>query len=427
MVAVIHSSNSIRNALNYNERKVQQKQAKCLAVSGYPKDLDDLTFSQKLCRLTHLALLNQRAKVNSVHISLNFDPGEKLPETTLEKIANVYMEKIGFGRQPYLVYQHFDAGHPHLHIVTTSIQADGKRIDMHNLGRTKSQEARVQIEKDFGLIAAGSRKLKETYQVKPLSAERIKYGKSGTRRAITNVLDAVLNNYKFSSLPELNAVLKLYNVIADRGSEDSRTFQKKGLVYRVLNESGDKVGVPIKASLIYSKPTLKFLETRFDLNESLKQKYKQHTKTTIDWALERLTNPTLDSLINALEKNRINVVVRQTKDGIVYGITYVDHSTKCVFNGSDLGKSYSAKAILESCKAIPTNIPALKANILQQPQITTEQKNTVVQPAWSSSAIAVKKTGNDPEEIMRPLSSSNYTPYQLKRNKKKRKKKRLRL
>ncbi|HTN07593.1 relaxase/mobilization nuclease domain-containing protein [Agriterribacter sp.] len=426
MVAVIHSSNSIRSALNYNEQKVQQKQAKYLAVSGYPKDLKDLTFSQKLYRLTHLASLNQRAKVNSVHISLNFDPGEKLPETTLEKIANVYMEKIGFGKQPYLVYQHFDAGHPHLHVVTTSIQADGKRIDMHNLGRTKSQQARVQIEKDFGLIAAGSRKLKEAYQLKPVSAERIKYGKSDTRRAITNVLDAVLNNYKFSSLPELNAVLKLYNVIADRGSEDSRTFQKKGLVYRVLNERGDKVGVPIKASLIYSKPTLKFLETRFDLNEPLKQKHKQHTKTTIDWALERLTNPTLDSLIKALEKDRINVVVRQNKDGIIYGITYVDHTTKCVFNGSDLGKSYSAKGILERCKAIPAKISTLKANILQQPQITTEQKNIGVQQAWNSSAIAVKKTVNDPEEIMPPVSSTNYTPYQLKRNKKKRKKKRLR-
>jgi hypothetical protein len=30
-------------------------------------------------------------------------------------------------------------------------------------------------------------------------------------------------------------------------------------------------------------------------------------------------------------------------------LTYIDHNTKCVFNGSEIGKAYSAKAILEIC------------------------------------------------------------------------------
>ena len=40
------------------------------------------------------------------------------------------MQGIGFGNQPYLVYQHHDAGHPHIHMVTANIQADGQRIKM---------------------------------------------------------------------------------------------------------------------------------------------------------------------------------------------------------------------------------------------------------------------------------------------------------
>ena len=86
---------------------------------------------------------------------------------------------------------------------------------------------------------------------------RVQYGKAETKRAITNVLDHVLPTYKYASLAELNAILQQYNIIADRGSEDSRIYQSKGLVYRVLDSNGEKVGVPIKASLIYSKPTLK--------------------------------------------------------------------------------------------------------------------------------------------------------------------------
>ena len=60
-------------------------------------------------------------------------------------------------------------------------------------------------------------------------------------------------------MPELNAVLQQYNVIADRGSENSRVYQNHGLIYRILDENGNKVGVPIKASDFYNKPTLKYL------------------------------------------------------------------------------------------------------------------------------------------------------------------------
>ncbi len=74
------------------------------------------------------------------------------------------------------------------------------------------------------------------------------------------MLYAVLQNYKYASLTELNAVLKLYNLNADRGKEGGIIFLKRGLVYRVLDEKGNKIGVPIKASSIYSKPTLYFLE-----------------------------------------------------------------------------------------------------------------------------------------------------------------------
>src|ERR1700734_1515148 len=105
MVAVIHTSGSLNNALNYNEKKVQQGKAKCLAAVNYPKEVGNLNFYQKFSRLRNQAELNTRAKANSVHISLNFDPSEKISREKLEQIAGEYMEKIGFGAQPYLVYQ----------------------------------------------------------------------------------------------------------------------------------------------------------------------------------------------------------------------------------------------------------------------------------------------------------------------------------
>ena len=85
MVAVIHASNSLRNVLNYNEQKVKQLIEIGLAAVNYPKEVEDLTFYQKLYRLQNQADLNLKTKVNSVHISLNFDPSEKLSGGTIKR------------------------------------------------------------------------------------------------------------------------------------------------------------------------------------------------------------------------------------------------------------------------------------------------------------------------------------------------------
>jgi hypothetical protein len=93
-----------------------------------------------------LNLRNRRSKTNTLHVSLNFDKSEKLSADVLNSIACSYMEKIGFSEQPYLVYGHTDAAHPHVHIVTTLIQGNGKRIPIHYLGRNQSEAARKETK-----------------------------------------------------------------------------------------------------------------------------------------------------------------------------------------------------------------------------------------------------------------------------------------
>ncbi|HEY4196929.1 MAG TPA: relaxase/mobilization nuclease domain-containing protein, partial [Mucilaginibacter sp.] len=154
MVAKIKSGKSLIGAINYNEHKVKAGKAKLIASQGYAKDYAQLSFDEKLFRLKDLAERNQRTKTNTVHLSLNFDVSEELDEHLLIQIADSYMEQIGFGHQPYLIYKHDDAGHPHIHIVTTNIEADGNRISLHNIGKLISEPARKAIELEFGLIQA---------------------------------------------------------------------------------------------------------------------------------------------------------------------------------------------------------------------------------------------------------------------------------
>ncbi|WP_281225174.1 relaxase/mobilization nuclease domain-containing protein [Flavobacterium aquiphilum] len=349
MVAVIKTSHLINSILNYNESKVKEGVAECISAVNYPLELDKLSFTQKLNRFVKLSSLNENTKRNSVHISLNFDPSENHSKEKLIEIADTYMEKIGFGRQPYLVYQHFDAGHPHCHIVTNNIQRDGKRIDLHLLGIRKSEPARKEIEQIFGLVKAEGRKPADEFSLKPIKL-KVEYGKAESRKAINSVLNKVLFDYKYSSLPELNAVLNLYNVHADRGTEESRVFKNNGLFYRILDKDSKPVGVPIKASDFYSKPTLKFLEERFKVNETKKESNKSHVKNAVRMAFYRGDIKSLEKLAEKLEGKGIYIVLRKSKEGQVYGITYIDHKTQCVFNGSSLGKEFSVKGVLGQCE-----------------------------------------------------------------------------
>lgn len=345
MVAKIESGRSISGMLYYNEHKVQEGKAELLNARLYGRDAQELTFRQKLERLTGLAERNSRAKVNAVHISLNFAIGEKLAKDVLDSIVHRYMQGIGFGEQPCLIYQHFDAGHAHVHIATTNIQPDGTRIALHNLGRTKSEETRKAIEKEFNLVKAEEQQ-KEGPNIKPIPPEKILYGKIDTKRAISNVVTYLTRNYNVTSLAELNVLLRQFNVVADSGKPGTRLNDKGGLIYQVLDDKGERIGVPIKASSIYSQPTLKHLEEKFSKDAANRRYQKAMLKNTIDKTLQ--LNPAIgkESFIGKMKQEKVDVIFRENSKGKIFGLTFVDHKNKAVFKGSDVAEHYSASKLL---------------------------------------------------------------------------------
>jgi len=343
MVAKIVSGKNMRGALNYNEQKVEQGKAECILANLFQKDLSRLTFRDKLERFNKLHERNKRTHTNTLHISLNFDRTDKLSVKDLQDVAIAYMDKIGFGEQPFLVYEHRDAAHPHVHILTTLIQPNGKRIPIHNLGRNQSEGARKAIEKEFGLVEASSKP--KTDYIRPVDIEKVIYGKSETRRSIASVVRSVTTSYRYTSLAELNAVLGIYNVRAERGNENSRMYERKGLLYTIVDSKGNGIGVPVKASALYGKPTLNFLEKQFKLNEVLRSAHRVSVRDIIDKALSTGI-ATKAEFASALGEVGIRPVFRENSEGRTYGLTFVDHQHKVVFKGSDLGKGYSATAIM---------------------------------------------------------------------------------
>src|SRR5688500_2745103 len=118
MVAKVNCGKSIKGAIAYNENKVAEGKATCIHSSGFGIEANELSSQEKTRRFQLRFDLNKKVKTNTVHISLNFDKSESLTKEKLSLISDRYMELLGFAGQPYLVYQHKDAAHPHVHIVT---------------------------------------------------------------------------------------------------------------------------------------------------------------------------------------------------------------------------------------------------------------------------------------------------------------------
>ena len=147
---------------------------------------------------------------------------------------------------------------------------------------------------------------------------------------------------------------------------------KKGLLYRVTDEKGNTIGVPIKASSIYGNPTLRYLEKQFKLNEMLKQPHKVRLIKCIEDSFGNRKLTTKSAFVQALNKEGIYVLFRQNEEGRIYGVTFVDNKAKVVFNGSDLGKAYGAKAITDRLSGL--SAPALISNQPTALQVHSEKQ-----------------------------------------------------
>jgi len=358
MLAFVDSSHRPRITLDYNEHKLTQGKALFIAAFNYWEDPDKLEWSQKLDRLHERSLRSERVYKNTAHMTLNFHPRDQLSDKDMKLIAAQYLKEIGFADQPALVYRHLDAGHPHAHIVASNLRPDGTRISNDLRSPYHLKQICQQLEKTHHLtpvreLTPEAQRLRQTPQK---YLQRLQYGQGATRTGIENVLHHVLDRYAYTSVDHLNAILSRYNVMADRGSEHSRLYQYRGLYYRMLDDEGKRIGAPIKASVFESRPTLDYLERKFEINQVEVQKHQSRITANIEWhMLKQKEGDPLEKLINNLQRERILVVTnpphrRQTQQPDGHGFYYIDFEKSTIYRDTDLGERYTALSIFQRTK-----------------------------------------------------------------------------
>ena len=370
MIAKISSTENLGGALGYNFKKVEKGEASILhAAELYQNKEGRYTMEDVLVDMEALIPKKCRTKKTVFHCSLNPHPDEKLSDETLMQIAREYMEALGYGNQPYIVFKHNDIAREHIHIVSLRVDSEGRKLN-DRFEKRRSKQITDALERKYNLIPSS----KVSGKVET-ETPKVDIGKGNIREQVASVLRMVLKHYRFCSLGEFNAILNKYNLTVEEVKTEFRGRKYDGLVYVPTDGKGNKAGTPIHASDIGRGVGYTAVQNRM-------QKSKLAVKPLVpairDKVLQTMrTSPrTEEELRQRLEEQGLRVVIRKNESGRIYGITFIDDEVGIALNGSRLGKGYAAN-IFNAYFSNSTYNPFLDETLYGSPSVRLEQSATV--------------------------------------------------
>ncbi|MBJ2191312.1 MAG: relaxase/mobilization nuclease domain-containing protein [Muribaculaceae bacterium] len=357
MVAKINRGVSLYGALAYNWQKVDDRTARIISGNGMITDsanCPDMNMQNAIYGFRKYLLANKNTDKPILHISLNPSLDDNLSEKQLAMLADEYMRKMGYGSQPYIVFLHEDIERRHIHIVSTCVNERGEKID-DSYEWNRSMRACRELERKFGLqqVADKRRELLEPY------LKKADYRDGDVKRQIGNIFKSVFSSYRFQSFGEYSALLSCFNIEAKQVKGEHEGTPYNGIVYAITDDSGRPVSVPVKSSLIGKRFGYEGIQKRIGYNARDYKAKKWQSKIANDVTFAKHgCRGDRDTFVSILALRGIDVVFRENDDGRIYGATFIDHRNKEVYNGSRLGKEFSANAF-ENLFNSNTDIPGL--------------------------------------------------------------------
>lgn len=341
MVAKINRGASLYGAVIYNQQKVNEDTARIIA--GNRMITDSLYDPDRIVRQTMFAFesylaANRNTEKPILHISLNPTLDDSLTDSQFADLARAYMQKMGYGNQPYIVYLHEDIDRRHIHIVSTCVNENGEKID-DTYEWNRSMKACRELEQMFGLkqIADKRRELLEPY------LRKADYTRGDVKQQVSNILKSVFTSYRFQSFGEYSAMLSCFNIEAKqvKGEFDGKPYS--GIIYTMTDDNGKPICTPIKSSLIGKRFGFEGVEKRIAYNAQEFRAKRWQPKIRNDVALAMHgSHGNREEFVRLLGSKGIDVVFRENDAGRIYGVTFIDHHNREVYNGSRLGKEFSA-------------------------------------------------------------------------------------
>ena len=313
IVKILGSASSNFHGVQYNDKKVEKGTGELMLMKNFPSFINENSSQEEVKNYLKSISKNEKVKKPQFHavISTKFQQHSK---EELAKVAEDFMQEMGYGNQPFLVVFHNDTENNHVHIVSTRVnKSTGKKLN-DSYEKLKAQKAMMNVKEWM-------------------------YGKNNEE-----IINSLLN-YKMSSLKQLELLMekKGFKLVKNKNNENALDILKNGVREKTINGNqlifsnpkNDNRAKQIKAILnkykeVYSNKVFK-VEERRHLEKMLpEEKQKEEWKPKIEFESE------LQKKLK--EVFGIDVVFHHKDELHPFGYTLIDHKTGTIYKGSEILK-----------------------------------------------------------------------------------------
>lgn len=324
IVKILGSASSNFHGVQYNDKKVEKGAGELMLMKNFPSFINESSSQEEVRNYLKSISKNEKVKKPQFHavISTKFQQHSK---EELAKVAEDFMQEMGYRNQPFIVVFHNDTENNHVHIVSTRVEkSTGKKIN-DSYEKLKAQKALTDVK------------------------ERI-YGKNN-EEIISKLL-----SYNISSLKQLEILMERngFKLAKNKNDKNALDILKNGVREKTINGNqlvfsnvkNDNRTKQIKAILnkykeVYSNKVFK-VEDRRHLEKMLpEEKQKENWKPKIEFESELQKKLRevfgIDVVFHQVDEKSES---KEKSEGGLrpFGYTLIDHKTETIYKGSDILK-----------------------------------------------------------------------------------------
>lgn len=309
-------------SLEYNENKCAAGEA-CLLHTNCIDEAEGIaeTFRKYERR-------NIRTENLSFHMSVNPAHDENLSEEQIKEFISDIMKGLGYGNQPYAVFRHTDIDREHFHVVSVRVNDQGRKI--HDFQENKRcLQLLSAVAPKYGLkVGNGDGERYASMGIDPRRFNPV----GGNIMEQMRIIAQECCKYHMTSFAQFKLIMQAHGLeVTDRTGETSQ------VVIRGLNQDGIPCTAPITEEELGKHLYAGYEKRAMDCigRSGMKQRERARICGISASCLEHSISER--HFRNMLARFEIDIHLHRTREGHIYGATFVDHSTRCAFKSSELG------------------------------------------------------------------------------------------
>ena len=250
---------------------------------------------------------------------------------------------MGYGRQPYILYKHTDIERTHYHIVSVRVDKEGHKIP-DSYERRRSQEALEELAEKYDYTVGNKKDIQDIEDLdefEDLPEEELDFnpydGFDPEKGHITDQINSLVElakTYYFKEPQQFDYIMEMLGVQVSRTEIDGQVI----MGFRGLDPKTKEPCTPIVMVSNEDYHLPEWIEQHVEeCKKLIKNREKEKVGNLASYATR--VSRSQKHFENLLRKQGgICVKISRNVDGKIFGVTFIDQKTKCVFKGSELPK-----------------------------------------------------------------------------------------